>query len=350
MATQNQNVLEKLNQQMAGMAIKVNNGDKKSSVSGAPPKKRYIPPHLRAKPPTTPIDQDALERTTSWAGDVSERDGNRRNRRLSPELHSDNSVDNNNHGAFDNRSEFRDQGRSRRGGGGGGDGGGRDDFGGRHSGMGRTTTFSGRRDDGGGFGHRGSRDPQYGMWAKGKHIYGRINPRIEHELFGDPDNKDRNTAGINFEKYDDIPVEATGKDVPSSITSFAEAELDALLVENITKASYTVPTPVQKYSISIGSAGRDLMACAQTGSGKTGGFLFPILNQSFKVGPPEVSNEGSSFSDYRSRKATPIALILSPTRELTSQIYEEARKFCCTAPGFVLVSFAFTAVPTSRNN
>ena len=64
----------------------------------------------------------------------------------------------------------------------------------------------------------------------------------------------------------------------------------------------------------------------QTGSGKTGGFLFPILSASFTNGPhapPADANGG-----YGRRKAYPTALILAPTRELVSQIHEEARKFC----------------------
>lgn len=72
--------------------------------------------------------------------------------------------------------------------------------------------------------------------------------------------------------------------------------------------------------------GRDLMACAQTGSGKTGGFLFPILAQSFLNGPsPIPANAAGQFG--RQRKAYPTSLILAPTRELVSQIYDEARKF-----------------------
>jgi ATP-dependent RNA helicase DDX3X len=70
--------------------------------------------------------------------------------------------------------------------------------------------------------------------------------------------------------------------------------------------------------------GRDLMACAQTGSGKTGGFLFPILSQAFKNGP---SSNPASGGGFRQRKAFPTSLILAPTRELVSQIYDEARKF-----------------------
>ncbi|CAG8564817.1 1062_t:CDS:2, partial [Racocetra fulgida] len=96
------------------------------------------------------------------------------------------------------------------------------------------------------------------------------------------------------------------------------------LLSNIELARYSVPTPVQKYSIPIVSSGRDLMACAQTGSGKTGGFLFPILSELFKHGPSE---QPGSRGMYRSRKAYPVALVLAPTRELAMQIYDEARKF-----------------------
>lgn len=72
--------------------------------------------------------------------------------------------------------------------------------------------------------------------------------------------------------------------------------------------------------------GRDLMACAQTGSGKTGGFLFPILSQAFINGPsPVPANAAGQFG--RQRKAYPTSLILAPTRELVSQIYDESRKF-----------------------
>ncbi|KAJ2339250.1 ATP-dependent RNA helicase ded1 [Coemansia sp. RSA 2671] len=192
--------------------------------------------------------------------------------------------------------------------------------------MARTTTWAGRREEGGG---RGGpvRAGAFGMWAGGKHVHGQRNQRTETELFGEADDPERMHTGINFEKYDDIPVDASGRDPPAPITNFDDADLEPLLLENIKMSGYRVPTPVQKSSISYGRAGRDMMACAQTGSGKTGGFLFPILNESFRKGPCEPQG-GDGRAHYRSRAARPIALILSPTRELTSQIFDEARKFC----------------------
>lgn len=113
--------------------------------------------------------------------------------------------------------------------------------------------------------------------------------------------------------------EATGTDVPAAVTSFDEVDLGPALMANVKRCKYERPTPVQRLSIPIGLAGRDLMACAQTGSGKTAAFCFPILANILKSGAQPTG---------RSRKAFPLALVLSPTRELSSQIYDEARKFC----------------------
>jgi ATP-dependent RNA helicase DDX3X len=177
---------------------------------------------------------------------------------------------------------------------------------------------------GGNYSAKGSGD---GQWRDGKHVPGPANPRVERELFGVPNDPSKQQTGINFSNYDDIPVEASGQNVPDPVNAFTNPPLDDHLISNIQLASYKVPTPVQKYSIPIVMNGRDLMACAQTGSGKTGGFLFPILSQAFQNGPsaPPTAAGGNFYG--RQRKAYPTSLILAPTRELVSQIYEEARKF-----------------------
>ena len=116
-----------------------------------------------------------------------------------------------------------------------------------------------------------------------------------------------------------------------------------IIISNIKLAHYTTPTPVQKNAIPIINHDRDLMACAQTGSGKTAAFLLPILSQIFKSGPGEslnASKQHSSGGYGRGRKKLhPIGLVLSPTRELASQIYDEARKFAYRFQMFCLYLF-----------
>ncbi|XP_058113079.1 DEAD-box ATP-dependent RNA helicase 37-like [Magnolia sinica] len=142
------------------------------------------------------------------------------------------------------------------------------------------------------------------------------------------------SVGINFDAYEDIPVEMSGSDVPPSVSSFAEIDLGDALNQNITRCKYVKPTPVQRHAIPIALAGRDLMACAQTGSGKTAAFCFPIISGIMQNGPspPQRPVRGA-------RTAYPQALILSPTRELSCQIHEEAKKFSYQTGVKVVVAY-----------
>ncbi|CAH8512811.1 unnamed protein product [Heterobilharzia americana] len=141
----------------------------------------------------------------------------------------------------------------------------------------------------------------------------------DYELFEQP------KRGLNFQLYDSIPVTQSGPNwTPvEPIKSFNDIELHQIIKDNVTRAQYIHPTPVQKYALPIITAKRDLMACAQTGSGKTAAFLLPILNMLFEDNHCEAATEGSAINCA----ACPVALILAPTRELSSQIYDEARKF-----------------------
>eukprot|EP01071_Lankesteria_metandrocarpae_P013503 Lankesteria_metandrocarpae@DN7267_c0_g1_i1.p1 len=144
----------------------------------------------------------------------------------------------------------------------------------------------------------------------------------ESEIFKNEKNK---SAGVNFDSYEAIPVEVSGR-VPVDYTAlnyFAEAKgVHAIVAANIARVNYQKPTPVQKHAIPVIGMGRDLMACAQTGSGKTAAFLFPIISKMLRDGPPPTITRrrqgGVGF---------PVTLVFSPTRELASQIYEESRKF-----------------------
>lgn len=88
------------------------------------------------------------------------------------------------------------------------------------------------------------------------------------------------SAGINFNKFNSIEVSVSGnnaKNLPP-IASFKDSGLREFLLENVKKSGYLTPTPIQKYAIPVINQKRDLMGCAQTGSGKTAAFLLPILN------------------------------------------------------------------------
>lgn len=126
------------------------------------------------------------------------------------------------------------------------------------------------------------------------------------------------TSGINFSKYDNIRVKVSGENAVQPINSFEEAGLRELIYKNIRKSGYTIPTPIQKYALPTIMMGRDLMACAQTGSGKTAAFLIPIINTLLES-PSELIITSTSVE--------PQAVIMTPTRELTIQIFNEARKF-----------------------
>ena len=94
--------------------------------------------------------------------------------------------------------------------------------------------------------------------------------------------------------------------------SFSDLGLLPEIVRAVTERGYTDPTPVQARAIPEILAGRDMLAGAQTGTGKTAGFTLPLL-QRLHVSP-------------RSGNA-PRALVLTPTRELTAQVAESVRSY-----------------------
>ena len=61
----------------------------------------------------------------------------------------------------------------------------------------------------------------------------------------------------------------TGREPPKGINTFEESELHQVCIDNLRRAKYKTPTPIQKSVLPAVCAGRDVMACAQTGSGKT---------------------------------------------------------------------------------
>ncbi|MBO5797009.1 MAG: DEAD/DEAH box helicase, partial [Clostridia bacterium] len=94
---------------------------------------------------------------------------------------------------------------------------------------------------------------------------------------------------------------------------FKNLNLIAPLLAAVEKAGYETPSPIQKKTIPLVLAGRDVLGCAQTGTGKTAAFALPMLQRLHKSNRP---------------KGRPIrALILTPTRELAIQIFENFTQY-----------------------
>jgi ATP-dependent RNA helicase RhlE len=87
---------------------------------------------------------------------------------------------------------------------------------------------------------------------------------------------------------------------------FSELPISPYIQERLAAARFTVPTPVQAATIPVALEGKDVLATAQTGTGKTLAFLVPIMEQLLKQTAPGIS-----------------ALVLAPTRELAMQIVEQ---------------------------
>ncbi|HUX62196.1 DEAD/DEAH box helicase [Sulfuricella sp.] len=99
--------------------------------------------------------------------------------------------------------------------------------------------------------------------------------------------------------------------------SFASLGLSDEIVRAVTERGYTVPTPIQMQAIPAVMSGGDLLAGAQTGTGKTAGFVLPILH---RLSDTSVKGPSSGRPPIR-------ALILIPTRELAAQVEESVREY-----------------------
>lgn len=97
------------------------------------------------------------------------------------------------------------------------------------------------------------------------------------------------------------------------MTQFNQLGLSEPILRAITEQGYQTPTPIQQKSIPAVLTGRDIMAAAQTGTGKTAGFTLPIL---------ENLSKGQKARANRTR-----ALILTPTRELAAQIGDNVKLY-----------------------
>ena len=106
--------------------------------------------------------------------------------------------------------------------------------------------------------------------------------------------------------------------------SFEDLNLNSAIIKAISEAGYTAPTPIQKQAIPELIAGHDVMASAQTGTGKTAAFMLPALH--LLATPSQERSRG------------PRILVLTPTRELALQVSEAAKKYGKYLPRINVVS------------
>ena len=108
--------------------------------------------------------------------------------------------------------------------------------------------------------------------------------------------------------------------------SFEDLKLHPSIIKAISDAGYTVPTPIQQQAIPELLSGHDVMASAQTGTGKTAAFMLPALHLLATPTPSQIRSRG------------PRILVLTPTRELALQVSEAAKKYGKYLPRINVVS------------
>ncbi|MBO3097525.1 DEAD/DEAH box helicase [Gelidibacter pelagius] len=95
--------------------------------------------------------------------------------------------------------------------------------------------------------------------------------------------------------------------------SFNSLGLSDALLKAVSKQGYTTPSPIQQKAIPLILEGKDVLASAQTGTGKTAGFTLPLL---------QLLSQGQTLRQRPVR-----ALVLTPTRELAAQVYQNVKQY-----------------------
>ncbi|KAH8490605.1 hypothetical protein H0E87_022948 [Populus deltoides] len=119
----------------------------------------------------------------------------------------------------------------------------------------------------------------------------------------------------------DVSVASGSPLAPAAIESFEDMCLHQSIMKDIAHHEYTRPTSIQAQAMTVALSGRDLLGCAETGSGKTAAFTIPMI-QHCLAQPPVRRGDG------------PLALVLAPTRELAQQIEKEVKGFSRSLESF----------------
>jgi len=178
----------------------------------------------------------------------------------------------------------------------------------------------------------GQRDNQFELgkglklidWAKEELVPFKKNFHVDHPEVA-------STPGETFRKFlgeNNITIKGIAP-IPKPILKFEHAQLPDYVLSLLKSEGFTAPTAIQSIGWPIAMSGRDSICIANTGSGKTLGFMLPAMLH-VAAQPPLRSGDG------------PIALVLAPTRELVMQIAKEASTF--GRPGGVLNAAVYGGV------
>lgn len=115
-----------------------------------------------------------------------------------------------------------------------------------------------------------------------------------------------------------VDLEDGEPQAPPPIETFEDMNLHEDIIQDIRYHDYEKPTPIQTQGIPVALSGRDILGCAQTGSGKTASFAIPMIQHC--LNQPAIR-----------RGDGPLAVVLAPTRELAQQIEQEVKAFSRTS-------------------
>mmetsp|Transcript_23211 Transcript_23211/g.46578 ORF Transcript_23211/g.46578 Transcript_23211/m.46578 type:complete len:423 (+) Transcript_23211:67-1335(+) len=130
--------------------------------------------------------------------------------------------------------------------------------------------------------------------------------------------KEESTVLTTAQYREKVMIKVVGANCPEPFQTFESTPFSKSLLQTVSKAGFSSPSPIQAQCWPIALTGRDLIAIAKTGSGKTVGYLFPAF--SVLNAYPTVCRRGDG----------PVAVVLAPTRELAMQIQAECERFCAS--------------------
>ncbi|XP_062081614.1 DEAD-box ATP-dependent RNA helicase 52A-like isoform X2 [Humulus lupulus] len=149
-------------------------------------------------------------------------------------------------------------------------------------------------------------DPVFPLWKPSQRV-----------LTMNPDQIEEVRCRLNV----DVTSAPDSEPAPAPIESFEDMCLHPSIMKDIAYHEYTRPTAIQAQAMPVALSGRDLLGCAETGSGKTAAFAIPMIQHCLAQSPVR-------------RGDGPLALVLAPTRELAQQIEKEVKAFSKSLESF----------------